>query len=904
MKQIFRSMFTIVLALVFLSGLSYSQSTTTSAFEGKVTDETGLALPGVEVTVSSPDTIGGARSTITDVEGKYRFPALQPGTYSIEASLQGFTSQRREAIRLFVGVTLTADFALTIGTLEEEVTVIAVAPLIDVKDSSVGTAHISEATIRDVIFARDSYQYAAMDLAPGVYQAGWHGSAAYGGAARSGNAYTMDGAEFSMVTNGTSWMESDNDIFSEAKVMGLGAPAEYDGFQGLHMSLITKSGGNNLDGMLQFIYEDYGWVSESVPDDPLYSLITVPPKENYIDAHFQIGGPIKKDKLWFFVSGTYVNHGYEETSVDATAARYYKLVPTGIAKLSFQPTQSTRLSLFFVMDYFIMEHQYQSIYVPYEAAEYEREPSTLTNLSMLHTFSDTTFWESKVAITTAMATGGGYGTGSGRFDALTGMYSVNASGWSKSYSHRYQLINTLSHHAEDFIVGSHDFKFGVEFDFIGSQSENGPNGGYFYEDNVYSWADHQLHNYAYTWGRYRKPRGIRGSFFVQDAWNVTSNFTINPGIRFVSWKGWLETSDEKFSTSAWAPRIGFSWDIFGDHKTALKGHYGRFTDKLTTGRFRGATQAEEDDVTYEVMADGTFVEVDRTYYSNPTTIASDIRMPFMDQFTLGIEREIMKDTSVSASIVYKKWHNSISKINIGRRYELIEFDFQDENDVTQTWDVWGRISSSIHEDQFVIDNASPGITPTAIRRSKASYYGFVAEINKRFSKNWMLNSSYSYGKRTSWPTGTSPNGLLELERYGGEPITYPFHIFKVYGTFIAPWNLTISPSINWRTAMGQGTTSTGRWQRRIRAPVRGNPYVAVEKPGTNKMPNFFDVSVRVEKRFTIKGDMQIAAYIDIYNLTGRSRAVGMESRIDRANFGKATEINVGREFRLAIRLYF
>jgi hypothetical protein len=194
----------------------------------------------------------------------------------MEASLQGFTPQRREDIRLFVGQTLIVDFTLKIGTVQETITVTGTAPLIDVKDSAVASTHIPEATIKDIVFSRDSYQYFAMDLAPGTYVAGWHGIKAYGGTTRQGNAYTMDGVEFSHGGFGDSWMESDSNIFSEAEVEGLGAAAEYDGFDGLHLSLVTKSGGNTTEGMIQLNYGDIGWTQDSVPSVPFYELVEFP----------------------------------------------------------------------------------------------------------------------------------------------------------------------------------------------------------------------------------------------------------------------------------------------------------------------------------------------------------------------------------------------------------------------------------------------------------------------------------------------------------------------------------------------------------------------------------------------------------------------------------------------------
>ncbi|KKM93704.1 hypothetical protein LCGC14_1205730, partial [marine sediment metagenome] len=131
MKE-FKKAIVLVLALGLLWSMSYSQSRVTGALEGTAVDDTGSALPGVEIKLSSPDMIGGSRSRVTDAEGKFRFVGLQPGTYSVEASLQGFTPQRSEGVRLFVGQTLIIDFVLQIGTLQEAITVTGRAPTIDV----------------------------------------------------------------------------------------------------------------------------------------------------------------------------------------------------------------------------------------------------------------------------------------------------------------------------------------------------------------------------------------------------------------------------------------------------------------------------------------------------------------------------------------------------------------------------------------------------------------------------------------------------------------------------------------------------------------------------------------------------------------------------------------------------
>jgi hypothetical protein len=905
MKEKLKGAFVLALALGLLWTMSYSQSKVTSALQGRVVDDEGTSLPGVEIKLSSPDMIGGTRSKITDTDGKYRFVGLQPGTYSLDALLEGFTSQRREGVRLFVGQTLIVDFVLKIGVLAEEITVVSESPIIDVKDSALATAHIPEETIKDVVFARDSYQYFAMDLAPGTYVGGWHGIKAYGGTTRQGNAYAMDGVEFSHGGFGDSWMESDSNIFSEAEVEGLGAAAEYDGFDGLHLSLVTKSGGNTVDGMVQFNYGDIAWSQESIDrSDPFYELVEDPERQGLIYGSFLIGGPLVKDKLWYFGSATYRRFVFEETVVEIPSleyypGKYYKYLPTGIFKLTFQPTTSTRLSAFYVMDYFKMEHQYQDIYWPYEAAPWEREPSWVANIRMFHSFSDKTFIETTLGYTKSGFGVGGYSDEPGHVDDITGIHTVNYGFRIQDDAPRYSANVALSHHAEDFIKGDHDFKFGLEVEHIVDHYYFRYNGGYYYVDNVEYYG--YYYDYAYSWSMDVEPKGTRVAAFVQDSWKI-GNLTINPGIRFNYYYGTLKTSPEVFKTSGFAPRIGITWDVFGDHKTALKAHYGRFYDKFITSIFDDASAGESDFIGYLVLPDGSKEELWRDPYSNPTTIDSDIKMPSVDQFSLGIERELMKDTSVALSFVWKRWYNSISRVKIGEVFTLTGFTFQDAQGQTQTWDIYDRTTPA---ERYILTNPRPGLTPYIERESKRTFMGIIAEFEKRFSNNWMINASYSYGKEKLWPTGIDPNDLVAFDRWGGEPVAYPFHIFKTYGTFVLPWDIKFSPSFFWRSAFGGGADADGRWEAEVRASgITGNPIVDIEKPGSNKLPDYIALDLRVEKSFPIKGDLRIAGYVDVYNIFNRQRATLVQARLTNPDFGKAYDVNYGREFRLGVRFYF
>ncbi|NOR15342.1 MAG: hypothetical protein GQ544_06535, partial [Candidatus Aminicenantes bacterium] len=160
--------------LCFILLLSFFAQAQTTEIIGKVTSTEGEPLPGAEVTVTSPNLIGGAQSKITDANGKFRFVALLPGTYAAEAKLQGFTPQQRSDLRLSAGKTLTVNFSLEIGSLEEEVTVIGEAPIIDVKDTQTVTTNFKTEFLQKL---PNRGVESALEMTPGVTSLSAFGSA-------------------------------------------------------------------------------------------------------------------------------------------------------------------------------------------------------------------------------------------------------------------------------------------------------------------------------------------------------------------------------------------------------------------------------------------------------------------------------------------------------------------------------------------------------------------------------------------------------------------------------------------------------------------------------------------------------------------------------------------------------
>jgi hypothetical protein len=895
-----KNMFVFALALVFLSGLAYSQSIGTGAIEGRVTDEQGTPLPGAEVKLTSPDMIGGAQSKITDAEGKFRFIALLPGMYAVEASLQGFTPSKKENIRLHIGQTLIVEIQLRIGTLEEEVTVQAVAPIVDVKDSAVAVQAVGKDFIDTVPEYRRRIGY-LVDVTPGSV-----GYAVYGGASRSGNQSLVDGINIGAANSGADWSMFDYYLVSDLEIQGLGASAEYDGFDGVIMNAVTKSGGNRLEGHVEAFYRNYPWTSTSHIDvsKPLYSLYTKPPESMNYDYGASLGGPIIKDKIWFLASARFED---TLTKIVGMTDKSDLEAPKADIKITTQLIPSDRLSGMFIYDDYYNRRSGLSITTPPDATFVEWGPMYQLNINELHTFSDRTFLETKFGafwVPYEHRPVKGYDI-SGRQDALTGKYSTNTNRYTRTQLDRFEVSSTITHHADEFIKGSHDFKFGVDFQWAPSFTDNGYTNEFFYRDNVL--AGGKFHTYAYSYDTRDEFNFAALSGFAQDSWKISDRLTINPGIRINSFRGYIKTLNAwAFKTTAIVPRIGLTFDVFGDHSTALKLHWGKYASGMKHNYYSRGGAGAQDYVKYDVVPppNGKKIEVYREGRSNPATIDPDVKYPVMDQFVVGIERALTPDMSVGVSFVYRNWKNFIERVNTGGTWVKVPVTYKDENGVTQTIGLYQKTSKSA-ADKFYLTNPEAGKYNSVIEDPRSRYLGLVFTFNKRMSNKWMLNASYVLCQLKGTEQGGSsnvnlwldPNAQVNSYGYLGND---PTHQLKIYSSFFLPLDISAGVAFNYIRG--------GPWTRQVQAPttIPGRPTVYIEERGLQRYAPDKRFDIRFEKYFKLgKTEAQrVGVLFDVFNVFNSGRATGVESRVDRTTFGKATGVNTGRQFRIAARILF
>src|SRR5215510_7462332 len=282
-----------------------------SSITGVVRDGSGAVLPGVTVEASSPALIERVRSTVTDDQGRYRIVDLRPGTYAVTFALTGFTTSKRDGLDLRAEFTATVNADLAVGALEETVTVSGDAPIVDLRSSRA-----------QVQFAQETLQSlpgtGRLATLPAILPAvvvGRESDRGVGGLSdRTQTAYSLHGApEAQPVVDGvnhqvaslTSGVFVYNQINIQEVVVetsGVGADRDSGGMQ---LNMIPRDGGNVFSGLATFAYVGPSLEASNINDDLLARHLD--PKrigsiKKFRDSAAALGGPISRDKLWFYAS--------------------------------------------------------------------------------------------------------------------------------------------------------------------------------------------------------------------------------------------------------------------------------------------------------------------------------------------------------------------------------------------------------------------------------------------------------------------------------------------------------------------------------------------------------------------------------------------------------------------------
>lgn len=874
----FRVLF--VLLIILAAAVPLFAQKETGSIRGTISDSDGKGLPGVTVTATSPSLVGGSTVVQTNTDGYYWFPYLPPGTYEIKAELTGFQTVGRQDVRLFVGNTLTFDMT-TSASLNESMKIVGETPLVDVTTPAMSKTVPNEEVqnLPKAAFALDLFT-----LTPGVNDISY---VAYGAGGSQANGYWIDGVDVSSPVSGSYWVYPNYNWIEEVQVVGLGAPAEYGGFTGVITNTVTKSGTNNYHGLFETFFENNSMVSNNV-DDPLLQGDQV---DVFTDNTVQVGGPIVKDKLLFFASGQwyytkYAPFGYPP---DNSGALVKDDQPRVLGKLTYKANENNTMQGFFEWDDYTRDGRGADAVTFPEATAIAGGPEKFWNASWISILRPETVLDVRYSGYTAV-----YdikprnGQTPGHTD-VDGSYSANYYRFSLSDRARNQVNASVSHYAQNFIKGSHDFKFGIEYEHSNADRAQYYPGGMYYYDY---YGDPY---YRYLWQGYDSLGRIRRvSAFAQDNWQVNDKLRLSLGVRWDHNHVYLEEAPQiEYTTKPVAPRLGFTYDVKGDQNTVLKVNYGLYYQKPVTLLIDGIDNFG--DKTTQYWNGSEWETVEFIPGTSKWTVDPNLKQPYRRQFTVGIEQQLPHAVSLSAHYIYARDENLIDDRNTTGVFAPIPY----VNPLTgQPMVVYNQLNPDVPTELLI----------TNIDDLYRHYDAIEVYGGKRFSPQLSLNGSFVWSRNKSNISNSDggsdgfttlfddPNYNINID---GVPTYDPTYEIKITSYYEFPWH--ILSSVYYRHLSGDTWTTT------IRVPGsvldQGARTIFAEARGTERLPSRNVVDFRIEKAFPIStGDLKFT--MDVFNLFNTGYIYDLETRYDRANYAQPTDFTAPRTVRIGVRYQF
>ena len=620
----------VVACVLLLPALAWAQAESGS-IAGVVRDASGAVLPGVTVEAASPALIEKVRSVVTDGQGLYRIVELRPGPYTVTFTLPGFSTFKRDGIELATGFSANVNAELKVGSLEETITVSGESPVVDISNVE-QQQRLSREVLDNIPTSRRPAQFITLIVgadggsnASTLHDVGGVGSdrAFFGvhGQRADDMTYNFGGMDSRVFSGGG--FQYNAHTFEEVVVQTAAGSAE-SSTGGVQINIIPKDGGNIVAGTVSTEITGPKLTFDNINDDLRSRGITKAGSvRRYYDVGGGVGGPIVRDKMWFFSAARYedrssyqagnyynkrqgtvfyepdlsrpaFNHDFsKDVSLRVTwqAAAKHKIV----GSYTFHPSCQCTFALL---------EQVSPIFAPEAVAEHRydgtgpgQKPQALVVGNYTYPATNRLLFEADWSVSTyhrnqARIPGTGYDT-----------ISITDTGLNLRYGSRstfYQVLNddrTHERFAVSYITGTHNFKAGADLNQM-SQGRKSYDDPFLVNQAISYGFNNQLpvsvQIYTGPFGPYQT--GTENGVYVQDQWTVR-RLTMNLGLRYSVYDVLIPASNlpagpyvparnfpEVKHSPQWknlSPRVGAAYDLFGTGKTALKVALGQYPARNT-----------------------------------------------------------------------------------------------------------------------------------------------------------------------------------------------------------------------------------------------------------------------------------------------------------------------------------
>ena len=947
---------------------------TTGAISGRVTDTQDLAVPGVTVTATGPQ---GSTTTVSDAEGRYRFPLLTPGTYAVRFELSGFRPVDRQDIVVRLGQTFDLSVTLQPGGLEETVQVVGESPVVDTKSTTVGANLSAELFERTPVGRRLSD---TLYLAPGVSSGGGTGSAnpAIGGGSGLENQYVIDGVNitnagygalgsysivFGSLGNGTPF-----DFIKEVQVKSGGYEAEYGQSTGGVVNVVTRSGTNVLQGSAfayarpNFSEGDYTRIQlEDLSSEFGVNI----ENESLADAGVQVGGPIMRDRLFFFgaidpqwETRTYVAPVGLPLASLGEVDRNRQTVAYS-AKLSSQLRQNHRMDVSLFGDPSLGENgpQRRSALLRSDTAGFSEvsygghnqivkyegvvNPTWLVEASfaraqnLIEETPSVDQWSVRDTINDNALSGG------------IGFYEVGNDGVSMQYA-------VKSSH----FIGDHHVRYGLLFEDItydNTIDRTGPSFTLHSGEQTVTGASVDIRPDPVLGQYYRVTRAntsnVRNTeqqyfnFFIQDTYAVTPRLTVRPGLRYEQQKLVGNLEDFKWSGN-WAPRLGVTYDVTGDGRSKAYFSWGRFYAKIPNdlaaralSADAGVTRADYYDANLTMpIPDGVDVGGQTTHFIIAGTSAADFdpdsKSTYLDESVVGYEWEAAPGLNLGVNYVRRRFGRVLEDVGTAPMVAYF-LDIEGLDSVEY-------FITNPDEDTPTVTNLGAAFEP-AIHE----YDAIQLTANKRLANNWQLNGSYRWSRLHGTfegffrnDNGQSDPGITSLFdfptndpsyteigvpqfgfsgdiRYLGALGAGPLpndrpHQVKIYSNYV--FDMGLNAGVGLSVGSGRPLTPFAanpvyESDGEIPEGPRGSGFETVDGFRT-RTPVESSVDMHLDYRLPFDGNRELSLIFDAFNLFDRQGVLQYDDRTETGpetpnpDLGKVLEYQTPRQVRFGLRFRF
>jgi len=933
----------------------------TGSISGRASDASGATLPGVTVSIVSDNLIGGPRTAVTDEQGVYRFTLLPGGRYTVTFALSGFATLNVSDVNLGAGAAATVNGKLEVATLQESITVTSQSSTIDLESSKVAV-NWDQQKLDELPYSRSLT--GLVSLIPGLYATSLDVGGSSFGTGSGPAARTFGRAGGGVVSyDGMIWDQTYGDFgtYEEAQITTAAKGADAMN-PGLTMNLVVKSGSNKFKGLGSANYQSGDFQSDNVSQE-LLDKGYAPGVNKFTklqDYYAEVGGPILRDRLWFYVShrdsssGNFIP-GFVRLSDREQVEFYTKLQdPTG--KFTYQITKNNKFEIMGQVGRKWQPYRTASRYIPLESTQ-NQDSWSLVGPSMK--------WQSVLSPKSTFEASlqrGGYwwpdvpwDEGVRKTDLATNNGPTRGAFLETDRTpRRWQYGGTYAYFAE--IGGrNHELKTG----YLGwrnmSETENigYPNQQqYRYRSLTGDPNCDEAHNYD---GCFTRPDSVLvydypnttasgewyNSAYFNDRITVSSKLTLNLGLRYDRYSSFLPEQGNPgtgpFATknifeykgennypiySTIVPRVSAVYDLTGQGRLAIRGSYGRYvggSSGASANPGPGATDVNPNAIITKTYSnwDGSipYVPVPANLTSTSggglnRTIDPDLKGPYVDEYTAGVDVGLNRTMTIQFNYVRKIDGNGNKSINQALPYDAYT--------VTATGvDPGPDNRAGTADDQvltvYSVPRTHPGFGQNVERIVQAEgdnrYHAMGVTFNKQYSNNWSFLFSYDVDYRDLRDNAPrNPNEALYGPQngavsgnntgVGNYQLSAPSwnHALRLSGTHLLPWGITYASSF---------TAQSGDYfVREVQIRDALNTLIAIRiqpQAGRYDWTKIWDN--RISKRFKTFGTQSLEGEFNLYNSLNANTITAQTNR-NGATFLQPTEILAARVFRLGVKYRF